>query len=117
MTDLDFASLQQFLPDESLRWEGYGTPVFININRLVDDIGLTPEALVLESFGRLLDALAAVQSSINASRSSANPPLSPINVIEKSISSHNGNPVYQWAFQIEIEASASLNNPINPVGN
>jgi hypothetical protein len=115
--NFDFASLQQLLPNESISWAGFGTPVFININRLVDDANLTPEALVLEAFGRLLDALAAMQSDINAARSSANPPQSPINVIEKSISSHNGNPVYQWAFQVEIEASASLNNPINPLEN
>jgi len=116
MTDFNFATLQEVLPDESIRWDGFGTPVFINLNRLVDDSNLTPESLILESFGRLLDALVAIQNNINASRVMANPPLSPINLIEKSISSHNGNPVYQWAFQIEIEASASLNNPINPLG-
>jgi hypothetical protein len=117
MTDLNFASLQQFLPDESIRWDGFGAPVYINLNQLVDDSNLTPESLILESFGRLLDALVAVQNSVNAARSTASPPLSPINLVEKSISSHNGNPVYQWAFQVEIEASASLNNPINPLEN
>lgn len=114
MTTLDFASLQQVLPDSSMSWAGFGAPLNLNLTAVTQNNELTPESLLLEAFGRLLDALVELQSTINQERSIASPPQSPINVIEKSISSHNGNPVFQWAVQIEVAASSSLNDPINP---
>ena len=109
MTTLNFADLQQVLPDESITWAGFGAPVLLNLSNATDNTELTPESLVLEAYGRLLDALLALETAINVERET------PINVIEKTITAHNGNPVYQWVLKIEVEASTSLNNPIDPL--
>lgn len=109
MSTLDIATLQQNLPDESIVWGGFGTPVMANLSAISGDAELTPESLLLETYGRLLDALVAVQSSINESREN------PINVIQKTVLAQQGNPVYQWTVRIEVEASTSLNNPVNPL--
>lgn len=109
MSDFDFATLQQYLPPESLRWEGFGTPVTLNLSAIAGDAELTPESLVLEVYGRLLDALAAIQASLNESRET------PINVVQKSVAAQGGNPVFQWAFRLEIDGSSALNNVVNPL--
>jgi hypothetical protein len=109
MSNLDFATLQRKLPDESIVWGGFGTPINANLSAISGDEELTPESLVLETYGRLLDALLAVQNDINASRES------PINLIQKTVLAQQGNPVFQWTVRIEVAASSSLDNPINPL--
>jgi hypothetical protein len=112
---ITFAALTESMPPEALRWEGFSTPLFLNLNAITGD-ELTPESSPLEALGRLLDALHQLQNQINQTRATQFPPLPPIQLVTKMIDGNaNGNPVFSWTLSIEVDAAQSLNAPVNPL--
>ncbi|KAM3091749.1 hypothetical protein ACKFKF_32660 [Phormidesmis sp. 146-12] len=105
---INFAGLDQVLPDETMTWRGFGEPVMLNLNRLTGD-ALTPESSVIEAMGKLLNSLHQLQTQLNEQRQQADQPL--LTSFSKVVTVNaNGNPIVKLGIELEIDLEASLNN-------
>lgn len=108
----DLASLRDHLPPDATIWRGDGTDWLLNLSQLTDDV-LAPDSNFIEPVGRLLQAVVNLQNDINAARAAQDPPLAPVSLITKSItSSPRGNPVHN--FQISIEERSLFTEVVDP---
>lgn len=107
---MNFAALGNQLPDNSVVWNGFGNPTTINLNNLTGDT-ITPESPVLEAMAKLMQGLYQLQQETNAVRATQKKPA--IDIVERKVEvSANGNPLYIYSLNVEINAVAALNNVV-----
>lgn len=109
---LTFDRLSEKLPEESIRFPG--AIMTIDVANLTGD-NLDPTASVIEAYARLLQGLLDLQTTINEERVTANPPLTPVNLISRSVGlSTTGNPQYTYSVNFEFNNTDIFNNVVDP---
>lgn len=108
----NLAELRDHLPPDSCIWRGDGSDWLLNLSQMTDDV-LLPESNFIEPVGRLLQSIVALQSEVNAERAAQTPPLPPVTLVQKTIStSAAGNPVHE--FVIKIEEKSTFAEVVDP---
>ena len=109
---ITFSAIAPYLPAGALEFVG-NNQLKLNLNQVTGD-SLNLDAAAIKAILKLLEALSNFTLAINTARTTANPPLPPIELCEKHLAGTVEAPTFQYVVVVGIDPNSFINNVIDP---